>query len=111
MKAIETTPWLEIVAHEPLPAAIIAWDLGTGESAVLAYGAARPGTELILDDLAARRCAAALGLAVRGTLGLVLTAKKRGVIAAARPLVDQLIDSGMYLSRRVVDAALRQVDE
>jgi predicted nucleic acid-binding protein len=111
VQALASTPWLEIVPPEPVLPAVLAWDLGAGESAVLAYGVIRPGTELILDDLAARRCAAALGLPVRGTLGLVLNAKKRGTIPAARPLVDQLVDAGMYLSQRVIDAALRQVNE
>ncbi len=32
---------------------------------------ANPGTAIIVDDLAARRCAATLGVPVRGTLGLI----------------------------------------
>jgi predicted nucleic acid-binding protein len=78
---------------------------------VLAWGYAHRGTEVIIDDLAARRCAAALGIPVRGTLGLVLVAKKRGVIAFARPVVDKLRQSGMYLSDRVIDQALALVGE
>ncbi len=111
VRALDTTPWLETIAREPVPPTIVAWDLGAGESAVLAYGATRAGAELIIDDLAARRCAAAIGLPVRGTLGIVLTAKRRGVIPAARPLVEQLVGAGMYLSPRVIDTVLRQVNE
>ena len=33
-----------------------------------------------------------------GTLGLVLAAKRRGLIPSARAVVEALIDSGMYLS-------------
>jgi predicted nucleic acid-binding protein len=38
-------------------------------------------SEAIIDDLAGRRCAAAFNIPVRGTLGLVLTAKQRGRIS------------------------------
>ena len=109
--ALAATPWLHIVPAEPVTAAVAAWDLGSGESAVLAYGLARPGAEVIVDDRAGRRCAAALGLPVRGTLGLVLVAKRRGTLASARAAVEKLVGVGMFLSPSVLDAALTQVGE
>jgi predicted nucleic acid-binding protein len=42
---------------------------------------------------------------------LVLAAKRRGVVPAARPLVDDLIASGLYLSEEIVDRALALVGE
>ena len=36
----------------------LSWDFGAGESAVLAWCLAHPGSEAIIDDLSARRCAA-----------------------------------------------------
>ena len=95
----------------PVPSIIQAWDLGPGESAVLAWAHAHPDCEAIIDDLAARRCAATLGIPVRGTLGLVLLAKKRGRISLARPVVEALRQAGMYLSDRVANSALGLVDE
>lgn len=59
----------------------------------------------------ARRCATTLGIPVRGTLGLVLTAKQRGTIGAARPVLEQLRLHGMYLSDRVMERALALVGE
>ena len=72
---------------------------------------ANPGIVAVVDDLAARRCAASLGIAVRGTLGLVLDARKRHVITSARDTLQHLRECGMYLSDRVVDAALREIQE
>jgi len=77
VQALSQTPWLSVVQTPPVSASIQAWGLGLGESPVLAWAQANPGTEVIIDDLAARRCAATLGIPVRGTLGLVLTAKQR----------------------------------
>jgi predicted nucleic acid-binding protein len=111
VRALTNTSWLVRIETPPVPALIQAWDLGAGESSVLAWAHAHPGTEAIVDDLPARRCAAALGIPVRGTLGLVLTAKRRGVIPAARPIVEQLRRTGMYLSEPIVHQALALVGE
>jgi len=70
-----------------------------------------PDTEVFVDDLAARRCAATLGIPLLGTLGLVLKAKQRGSVPAARPLLEQLRRSGLYLSDRVMNQALALVRE
>ncbi len=110
-KAIESTPWIEIVSSIKIPPHILEWSLGTGESSVLAYAASHPGTEVVIDDLAGRKCAACLNIPVRGTLGIILIAKKRGLIPFARPVLETLLRSGMYLSRSVLDQALRQVGE
>jgi predicted nucleic acid-binding protein len=103
--------WIQVLDPIPVPAVIQAWDLGPGESAVLAWAQLHPETEAIIDDLAARRCARVLGIGVRGTLGLLLLAKQRGRIARARPVLDALRREGMYLSDRVVDEALALVGE
>jgi len=105
-QAIVTTPWTNTVETGAIPELIQAWDLGKGESSVLAWAYAHSGTEAILDDLAGRRCAASLGIPVRGTLGLILTAKKRGVVPAARPILERLRYSGMYQSDAVLNEAL-----
>jgi predicted nucleic acid-binding protein len=94
-----------------VPATIATWELGLGESQVLALAHAIPASEVALDDLAARRCALAHGILVVGTLGLLLRAKRHRLIPAARPLLKQLLDSGMYLEEELVANALAQVRE
>ncbi|MBI4553923.1 MAG: DUF3368 domain-containing protein [Candidatus Latescibacteria bacterium] len=111
VQALEQTAWLIVVEPPPIPHLIQVWDLGPGESAVLAWAHAHPGTEAIIDDLAARRCAATLGIPVRGTLGLILTAKQRGRIPAARPILERLRLSGLYLSGSVMNQALALIGE
>ena len=46
-----------------------------------------------------------------GTLGLVLLAKQLGQVPLARPVVEHLRISGMYLSDQVVNEALARVGE
>ncbi|MCI0628726.1 MAG: DUF3368 domain-containing protein [Acidobacteria bacterium] len=111
VQAVAQAVWLTIVEAPPIPPVIQAWDLGSGESSVLAWGATHPGTEVVIDDLSARRCATSLGIPARGTLGLVLTAKQKGSIAEARPVLESLRQSGMYLSDLVSNQALALVGE
>ena len=58
VRVMENETWLKVVEDLPAPDAVRAWDLGEGETGVLAWGYANPGTTVIIDDLAARRCAA-----------------------------------------------------
>jgi predicted nucleic acid-binding protein len=110
-QGIANTPWLVVTQTPPVPTQIQSWGLGPGESSVLAWAHAHPGSEAIIDDLAARRCAAAFNIPVRGTLGLVLIAKQRGRIPSARRVLEQLRQGGMYLSDHVMDEALARVGE
>jgi predicted nucleic acid-binding protein len=84
---------------------------GRGESAALALAYGYPEREAIIDDLAGRKCAAFHGIPVRGTLGLVLAAKRRGFIPKARPVMEILLREGLYLSSEVLNRALKRVGE
>jgi len=98
-------------AHDaPVMPSIERWDLGAGESQVIAHsaGTARWG---VLDDRAARRCALAHGVAVIGSLGVVLRSKKKRHIDRARPLIDDLIAAGMFMDEEFIRRALENVAE
>jgi predicted nucleic acid-binding protein len=109
--ALASTSWLVQVEVTDIPLSVERWGLGPGESSVLALALQTPSSEVILDDLAGRKCALSLGLDVRGTLGLVLLAKLRGHVPLARPILEALLETGMYLSRSVLDRALERVGE
>jgi len=110
-QALAALPWLQVIGTPPVPPVLQSWDLGPGESSVLTWCLAKPGTEAIIDDLAARSFAATHGIPVRGTLGLVLIAKQRGRIEQARPIVEEMRRAGMWLSDAVLNRALRRVGE
>jgi predicted nucleic acid-binding protein len=110
-RMIESTDWLVTHPVAAIPGNITQWRLGAGESSVLALALRNAGADAIIDDLSARKCAASLSIPVRGTLGIVLTAKQRGAISAARPVIEDMIHAGLYLSRKVLDAALSRVGE
>jgi predicted nucleic acid-binding protein len=99
-----------VVPDQEVPASILSWDVGAGESQVLTHCLSSGGLA-ILDDGAARAAAKALQIQLTGSLGIILRAKKSGIISAARPLIDQLVASGSYLSTSLISAALLKVNE
>lgn len=104
-------PGARIAAEVPLSSELLAWDLGRGESQVLALATGLPGSRAVLDDLAARRAAQAINLPLIGTLGIVLRAKRRGLIDAARPVIENLRRVGLYVSDTLIEQALDHLGE
>ena len=111
LEALIASPTARIETVGPIPRDVEVWDLGRGESEVLAWAMTSEGCRVVVDDLEARRCAQALGIGVIGTLGVVLRAKRTGLISAARPIVDQLRRVGLYVSEDLVERALAHLGE
>lgn len=99
--------WLERTAAPQVPAAVIEWDLGVGESCVIATALTLPGSRTVIDDLLGRKCALSLGIDVIGTLGVVIAAHRRGVVDDPRRVLLDLRAAGMWLSDEVIARALR----
>lgn len=108
---LTTLSWINVVDVGQVPAAIAAWDLDAGETAVLTWATQQEGWTAVLDDGAARDCAIALGIPVLGTLGVIIRSKRQGIIPDARTLVDELFRRGIYLDRQIAEEALRLVGE
>jgi predicted nucleic acid-binding protein len=111
LEALVGSPTVRIETGDLIPRDIKVWDLGRGESEVLAWALTLKGCRVVIDDLEARRCAETLGIGVIGTLGIVLRAKRIGLISAARPVVDQLRSVGLYVSDDLVERALAHLGE
>lgn len=72
--------------------------MGKGESAVLSYAIQYPEYWAGIDDREARRCALSLGCRHIGTVGIVLLAKRRGIIPNVYDNLRKLQDAGLWLS-------------
>ncbi len=108
---VQGTDWLRIASAPITPTDVLVWDLGAGESSVLAIAHHDPQCEAILDERDAGRCAQSLGIEIRGTLGLVILAKQIGSISSARGLVQELRQTGLFLSDFAANRALALVGE
>jgi predicted nucleic acid-binding protein len=66
---------------------------------------------VLLDERKGRKVARRLGLSVRGTLGVLVEAKKRGHVALVGPVLDRLVRAGFRVSDAVKDEIRRSAGE
>ena len=90
---------------------LLGWDLGRGETAVIAAAMENPSREAVLDDASARRCAGVFGLRVRGTLSFVAPAKRRGLVVECRPIFVRLRAAGLFVTPALVEQVAQSVGE
>jgi predicted nucleic acid-binding protein len=102
---------LTIVDAGQPPGFLQSFGLDPSEEAVLAWALANPGSEALLDDQAARKCAKALEIPYRDCLGLAIAARQHGMVVAARPVFDKLRQAGLRLTNRIMNQALALVGE
>lgn len=107
---LQNVNWYSL-ADVQIESAIIPWDLGAGESAVLSFALTNLNYRAIVDDAAARRCANALGIPTLGTGGAIVLAKRRGLIKSVSDCLKQLQDSGLWLSEEVINLLKQQAGE
>ena len=99
--------WGTRIPVREVPATVLEWGLGAGETAVLAVALVRGDCTAVLDDAAGRRCARTLGVLVIGTLGVVLRAKHQGRIASAARVMQDLRVAGLYLDDATIADVLQ----
>ena len=109
-RALSNAPWIQIVSLTD-PQSVLAYGLDPGESAVLALAEEHDARLVIIDEKDARKEAQRIGLQVKGTIGVLLEAKQKGLIDEIRPLLERLRANGMHLGQSVIDDALQRVGE
>lgn len=104
--------WIEenkqeyVVEVESIPKLIEAWDLGKGETEVIAHAYSKKDLKVALDDKAARNCAASLGVDVIGTIGLILVAGKNGYVDDSTIYLEKLRETGFRISDHLYKHAI-----
>lgn len=103
--------WIEIRPPESIHSALLVHDLGPGETEVLLLALEFPQSVVILDDALARRVAEFMKVRFTGTLGILLDAKRAGLLPEVRPMVDRLQALGFRLSKGARRAILELAGE
>ncbi len=101
-----------IIRQSPVKLAI--WlenEIDLGEAAVIQTAFDEGIDTVILDDLKARRIARRVGLAVTGTLGILLQAKASGHLPSVSNVIRTLQQRGMWLDEKVIASALQTAGE
>lgn len=85
-------------------------DLDPGEAEAIVLAIERQADLLLVDERRARRTATAAGLAVTGLLGIAARAKRAGLIALAKPVLDELIHvAGFWIGPELYVELLKEL--
>lgn len=108
---LQNLDWITVRRPSSSVALPMVTDLGAGEREVLALALETPDSVCVLDDALARQVASALQLRFTGTLGVLIDAKRAGLIPAVRPYLDELQNLGFRLAAHTRTAVLRMTGE
>ncbi len=100
--------WLRVQAVQNTAViATLRTQMDAGEAETIALAMELGDVILILDDKKARRVAQQIGLKVIGTVGMLLRAKRQGVIAEIKPFLTALVQADFRISDAIIREALR----
>jgi predicted nucleic acid-binding protein len=108
---IESLSWVVVRLPSSSIALALVTDLGAGEREVLALALEIPDAVCVLDDALARLVARTAQLRFTGTLGILIDAKRAGLIPAVRPCIDQLENLGFRVAAHTRAAVLELAGE
>ncbi len=82
-----------------------------GETHVISWAYENRNYEAVIDDRAAKNAANSLNIPVRGTLGIILLAKKEGRLSQVKPFLEQLVQIGFRVSPAILATVLQLAGE
>ncbi len=108
--ALDDAPWIRTVQLPNPQRALVYTGLDEGEAAVLALAEELSGV-VVMDERKGRRYAHRLGLPLTGTLGVLLLAKERHLLASVGHAIHQLLAVSLYLDADLIAEVMRLAGE
>ena len=103
--------WAKPVTISEISALIVPCGIDLGESEVLTFALENSGYRAVIDDAAARKVAKSLNIPFMGTLGILVLAKKQGLINSIDEPIQALKKAGLWLSNDLIQVLKEQVNE
>jgi predicted nucleic acid-binding protein len=110
---IEKSDWIKVQpVRDKALVKVLAKDIDNGESEAIALAVENNADVLLLDDKSARLIAANLGLKLIGVVGILIWAKKEGIIKQFSKELDKLREEANFrMSEDLIKRALQEVEE
>ena len=87
------------------------YNLDEGERQVIIHGLAVKAELVLIYEILARKIASHLGLNIKGTLGVLVEAKRKGYIESFTELAVRLKEQGIFFSARMINEISRLLNE
>lgn len=106
-EVIKTTSWISILpCKNRVLVTTLRSHLDQGEAEAIALAQEYPYSLLLIDEAKGRKIAKLRGLNFMGLLGVLKIGQEQGYITTLKPLLDDLIEVGFYLSRDLYEQIL-----
>lgn len=113
LQEIKTAPWLEIREVSDR-AAVLHFQqfLDKGESEAIVLARDLRADFLLIDESEGRKIAQNVGLRIIGLLGVLMQAKRNGIIEAIKPVMDELRSkAGFRIAEPLYQHIIREIGE
>ncbi len=109
--SLNSVPWVDIIesTSPTLPGLLL--ELDKGEKHTLDMAKKMFADWVIIDERIGRDLAEYIGLKVTGTLGVLLKAKRQGLIASFKDAVDEMQANGIYYNALLLERLIREAGE
>ncbi len=109
---VNTFEWIEVVQVEECPLlTLLRGELDKGEAETIALGVELKADLMLLDERLARDIASRLKVPFIGLLAVLVDAKNHGYIPAVKPLMDDLINKGFWINKKLYNRISDSVKE
>ena len=111
---VQNLSWLEVVTvdNQQLVRELQqSFKLDLGESEAIALAEEISASQLLIDERAARKVAMARKLPLIGTVGILLLAKRRGLLDSVKDVLNEMQAQGMRISDRLYVQVLTLAQE
>jgi uncharacterized protein len=109
---LSTASWIQVQAvQDVLARQLLREELDAGESEAIVLAQEVAADLVLLDERAATRKARTINLQTIGTLGVLLMAKRNGLVTRLKPLLDDLHRAGFHMSNILYRQVLQSAGE
>lgn len=111
IRELEESPWIKIEKISDIEKIKFLHELEQGEAEVIILAKEKGINDVMIDEKIARMQAKVLGINVIGTLGLLLKAKKEGLLSSVKPSIGKLLESGIWVKEEIARGILKDAGE
>lgn len=101
--ATRAATWIQVLPVDARAVAPLRDRLDPGEAEAIVLASAVHANLLLIDDQAGRQLAAEFGLTIIGTLGVLVRAKRSGLLPAVRPVVEAIVALGFHATPDLIE--------
>ncbi|MCK9452273.1 MAG: DUF3368 domain-containing protein [Bacteroidales bacterium] len=110
-KDLSEIKWINISQINDKQALKYFIELDAGEAEAIILATELNADLMIIDEKLGRFHAKHADLKVTGTIGILIKAKRAGLVDKLRPLLEELIDKDVWINKKLVVEILKEVDE